>query len=207
MLIRIISFIVLFSCIITTSSFGQVKLGVTGGMNVSSIKFNGPSLPNESVTGIFAGVLARYPVTEKLNIALAAQYSEKGFGIGRDTITQYKIGYIDFIPQIEYHLVQNLWIGAGLNFAFKLDEKTKLNIEDTWKAIGDTDFLSKTDAGLKIFARFFILKSLNVSVAINTGISDIEAYSFTDQDGNLIIGKQLNRNVQLGLGYTFGGMN
>ncbi len=199
-------FLIVFVLFQVSSASAQLKLGLTGGANFSTIRFDGASIPTENIMGYFIGVLPRVVVTEKFNLSVEAQYSAKGFGLPSDTSTQYKIEYVDLIPQFEYNVLRGLWVGLGFNFAVKISEKSKTEVENSWIKINNAHFVRNLDAGLKVFTRIFITKKINVSAALNTGIVNIEAFKFTDQNGDPIASKQLNRNVQIGVGYTFGGI-
>lgn len=200
-------FTLLFSSLVISQVTAQLKLGIVGGANYSSISFDGPSLPTKNVTGYFIGVLPRIILTKKFNVSVEAQYSAKGFGLKDTSASSYRIEYVDLIPQFEYNIFRGLWIGLGFNLGIKVCEKTKENAEDTWVRVKNAHIVSNLDAGLKVFTRLFITEKINVYAALNTGITDVKAFKFTDQDGNPVDAKQLNRNVQVGVGYTFGGIH
>ncbi len=200
----IVSLLVLLAVNCTVNA--QLSVSLVGGVNFASLKFDGPSVPTEGQTGFFAGVLPRIHLGEKWTLGVEAQFSAKGYSIVGDS-SATRIEYLDFIPQIEYNLAGGLWIGVGMNFGVKTSTKKRSDVDNSWVKVDNLHFIRDLDAGMKLLGRLYITKKLSASLAINTGIVDIKAFTFTDQNGDPVAGKQLNRNIQLGVGYTFGGID
>ena len=187
----------LFVMAISHSVYGQVKLDISTGINISNAEFKNSDLfsfPTDSRTGFFLGVSPSFPLNEKVNLNVDFQFSQKGFD-GLD------YSYLDIIPEIEFKVLPFLKLGVGLNYGIKvINEFRGLNLNGM--AV-DFDFIDSTDFGLtgKIKANY---KKWFVFLRYNYGLKNILAEDFTDENGDPIEGiKLINKNFQIGVGNTF----
>jgi hypothetical protein len=190
-------------CMYANTSSAQLSFGASAGVNLASLKFDKIVLPSKNHTGYYIGVLPSYKISDKLKLTLEAQYSSKGFGV-IDTLavsSDFRLNYLDFIPQIEYNLSGGLWVAVGINYGLVLNESTKVGDGD-WSE-PNFQVVKDTDLGFKAMMRLFLTESLNIYAGFNTSIVDVEAFVFTDSNGDVVDASQFNKNVQIGLGYTF----
>ena len=102
--------------------------------------------------------------------------------------------------ELNGHDFKNLAVGFGINYGIKLLERSK--IDDKWIEINKVKTIKNTDFGLtgKLKANY---KNLFGFVRYNLGLGDINNVVYVDENGQPIEGvKQLNRNLQIGIGYT-----
>jgi Outer membrane protein beta-barrel domain len=193
---------------IFNETHAQFSLGASGGVNLANVKFDKNEgfgeVVTESATYYFFGIIPKYNFNSKLSVSTDVQYSLKGYKFKEEitsTSWEYRYGYLDFLPKVEYSILKNLALGLGCNIGFKLDEKVKLENGDWVTPI--INIISSTDFGLVgsvrgTFKNFFII------VSYNYGLVDIDSINYTDANGNPIGDiKQFNRNLQIGLGYFF----
>ena len=155
-------------------------------------------------TNYFAEVRPTYSFGKKWAISTGLQYSVKGhqdenfYNLGIVNATQYH--YFDILPTVEYRLVKGLSVFGGMNTGILLKERYR--VFDNWET-ARANLMNPLDigalAGLKVsYKNFFVSAHYNRSVI---SASDIV---LTDQDGIVLPGgKQLNQNVQVGVGYVF----
>ncbi|MEZ4892929.1 MAG: porin family protein [Saprospiraceae bacterium] len=187
------------------STFGQVNLGFSAGLNNSTGKVtNFEEIPVKGRFGYFVGIAPNYRISKKWQFQIDFQYSLKGFDIdnqGRFTAKGFRYGYLDMMPEIEYRLVEYLSLGLGVNYGIKLNEQFKIEDED-WSNSGDFEVINPTDFGLtgKLKVNY---KNVYGFVRYNIGLTNIANFTFTDREGqNIDDAKQFNRNLQIGIGYT-----
>ena len=202
--IFLITFFLAFA--ISQSAYGQVDLNFLAGINNSSCKFeNFTGISPKSRWGYFIGVGTNYPISEKVQFLIDFQYSLKGYNLGNNnnlSASGFRYSYIDIIPEIEYKVLNYLVLGAGINYAIKLDEEQKFENKG-WVSAKESEVIKSSDFGLtgkiKVFHR-----NIFGFIRYNLGLSDIADATFTDENGQEIENaKQLNRNLQFGIGYKF----
>lgn len=188
----------------TESATGQINLNFSAGINHSNCtfkQFEGAS--PEARIGYFIGVAPGYQFSDKIQFQVDVQYSLKGYGTGTETNTtasEFRYGYFDIIPEIEYYLLDFLTLGMGVQYGVKLNEQFKIEGEE-WSDAGDYETINSTDFGLtgKLKAYY---RNMFGFVRYNLGLKDVSDAAFTDENGEVIEdAKQLNRNLQIGIGY------
>ena len=201
----IIIITLLTTCGMATTMFGQLSLNFSAGMNNSNCRFEefkGLSESPEARLGYCFGVGPEYEISKKIHVQVDFQYSIKGFdtGTGSNLVPSgFRYQYVDIIPEVEFHFLQYLALGLGVNYGVKVDEQIKISDGDWSEPFVKT--INSTDFGLvfKVEANF---KNIFGFVRYNTGLNNIAEGLLTDDNGLLIEdAKQLNRNLQIGLGY------
>lgn len=172
-------------------------------MNYSDYKFeNLEGASSEWRLGYFVGIAPNYRINEKIQFQIDFQYSLKGYDTGTENDllpSEFRYGYLDILPEVEFHVKRHLALGAGINYGRRLQEQVKISSGDWSEPIVET--INSSDFGLTFkletnyknvfgFARYTIgLKN------VNTGI-------FTDENGRTIEdARQSSRNLQVGIGY------
>jgi hypothetical protein len=188
------------------SGVAQFSVGVSAGTNLSNSIYQGFHYDTEGSTNYFAEVRPTYSFGKKWAISTGLQYSVKGhqdenfYNLGIVNATQYH--YFDILPTVEYRLVKGLSVFGGMNTGILLKERYR--VFDNWET-ARANLMNPLDigalAGLKVsYKNFFVSAHYNRSV-ISASASDIV---YTDDIGTELPGvKQLNQNVQVGVGYVF----
>jgi hypothetical protein len=187
------------------SSNAQVGISVASGLNVSNCKFtNYEALSTTARTDYFLSLAPSYQLNEKFRLLVDFQYSRKGFALSNTnspTNSESRYSYLDVIPQIEYKLHRFFAIGLGVNYALLVNEDIK-NEKGNWVNTKKLETIKQSDFGIigKIKGEY---KNIFCFVSYNLGLKDIVNITFTDENGNSVATSQFNRNLQIGLGYTF----
>lgn len=196
-----ISIITLFLLIsITDTVFSQLQLNLSAGLNNSFVKFENLGTANtDTKLNYFVGLAPSFRISDKVRFQIEAQYSLKGYKLDQGRSLNITFSYLDLIPEVEYDIFEFLAIGVGLNYAIRTNEQIKS--EDGILTNLETNSISSTDFGLtgKLKVKFNRIFGF---VRYNLGVKDINELFITDVDGNIIEDvRQLNRNLQIGLGY------
>jgi len=187
------------------SVFGQFSLDFSSGINHSNYEFKNVDLITpQAKLHYFIGLAPKYEINEKLNILTNFQYILKGYQTGIEnelTTSAFRFSYLEIIPEIEYELLDFLSLGLGVAYGIKLSEEFKVGTQD-WSDTGAAKSLKSTDLGLTGKVKFNY-KNIFGFVRYNVGFKDLNNLTFTDEAGKIIDNaKQLNRNLQVGIGYT-----
>ena len=202
-MVRIILTAFLLAFGMSVALIGQINLNFSSGINYSNCVFKEIQMvPRQGRLGYFIGIAPSYTINEKMQFAVDFQYSLKGYGTDTENnidVQEFKYGYFDIIPELDFKLKNYLALGIGVNYGFKVNEHFRYKNED-W-SVPVVKIIKSTDFGLtaKIKTNF---KRLSCFVRYNIGFKNIFDGFFTDIFGNEIEGaKLLNRNLQFGLGY------
>jgi len=202
---RITVIVIFLSFVMSESTLGQVNLDLAAGINLSKTEFKNFEGPSpESRLGYFIEIAPNYQLNEKVSLLMNFQYSEKGYKTRNTTnqdLLKFKHSYIDFMPEVEYNVLDYLAFGFGMYYGIKLNEQFKFE-DGEWTDVGDVEFISSTDFGLtgKVKVNY---KNIFWYVRYSLGLNDISNVVFTDVNGQSIDdAKQLNRNLQIGMGYS-----
>jgi len=202
---RITVIVIFLSFVMSESTLGQVNLDLAAGINLSKTEFKNFEGPSpESRLGYFIEIAPNYQLNEKVSLLMNFQYSEKGYKTRNTTnqdLLKFKHSYIDFMPEVEYNVLDYLAFGFGMYYGIKLKEQFKFE-DGEWTDVGDVEFISSTDFGLtgKVKVNY---KNIFWYVRYSLGLNDISNVVFTDVNGQSIDdAKQLNRNLQIGMGYS-----
>jgi predicted porin len=187
------------------SSNAQVGISIASGLNVSNCKFtNYETLSPSTRTDYFLSLAPSYQLNEKFRLLVDFQYSRKGFVFGytnSPTTSEDSYSYLDIIPQIEYKLHQFFAIGLGVNYAFVVNEENK-NEKGNWINTKKLEIIKQSDFGIigKIKGEY---KNIFCFVSYNLGLKNIVNSDYSNENGKTVAVSQFNRNLQIGLGYTF----
>jgi len=182
----------------------QFGLGIDGGMNVSDayLKSNSPE-NTQPLVGYYIGARPHYSLTKWFALGVGAQYSQKGY-LTEDKAEGNRFHYAMLNPQMEIRPLKFLSVNLGVGAAYLVNQQTRT--EGEWMDVEARDDMASrmnwdAVAGVKLhFNRFYI------SAAYEYGLNDIQALNFSDLNNSLAENaRTANRNVQIGIGYTFGG--
>lgn len=207
---KILAILLLVLCL-TTSVSAQVKLGVKGGLNVSSLKLNDDMWRTDNKAGFFFGPMLKVTLPlPGLSFDVAALYDQKeakmkwGDVVGPSDMNQsttIKQKYIDIPINVRYGIglgsLANVFVFAGPQWGINVGDK---NFK--WDA-GSSYSLKKATVSVNIGAGVTILKHLQGSVNYNIECNK----SGEMQTGRLNPDDQWvkghNNTWQVSLGYWF----
>ncbi len=186
-------------------AFGQISLKFSAGLNRSNCKF-GPFavITQKARTGYFFGLTPAYQINHTVHVQMGFQYSQKGYRIEAQKTYppfEYRYTYLDILPEIDFSLLKSVSLGIGVNYGIKLNEQVK-NDNGEWLHPYLIETIRSTDFGLtgKLEVNH---KSIFGFIRYNIGVINISNnIEIRDISGKKIgLLKQLNRNLQIGVGY------
>lgn len=139
----------------SSSSSGDVKFGVKGGVNFSNMYTDDVSDENV-LTGFNVGLFAKVPVSRFLAFQPELNFTTKGAELKYDNAFvegtgKFRLNYIEVPLLMVVNLTSNLNIHGGPYVAYLVDGKAKNNFTndflDTQGTLDNDDF-NKFDAGL-----------------------------------------------------------
>ncbi|WP_144283722.1 porin family protein [Chryseobacterium echinoideorum] len=190
----------------TTRTMSDVRFGIKGGMNVSSLSKDGSLEDQGSKIGFNAGVFANIPVAESFSIQPELLYSQYG-----DKYDQVVLGnrysrarHLDYIAvpvMFQYNLVPNFYLEAGPEFGFLVSAKNKFKNETDNNVITESgnykDSLNGFNLGIGLGAGYYFTDNIGITARYVAGVTDIAKDRPANSDA-------IRNNVfQVGLAYKF----
>ena len=150
--------LLMMSAVFATESSAQVKFGLKGGLNVTSMSFSSDLLAANNRTGFFIGptVLFSLPIVG-LGIDASALYDQREAELkyeGRDPET-FKTQSINIPINLRYGIglgnTANLFLFAGPQFGFNVGSKNQSLFQDvaSWK-LSSSNFSLNFGAGVML---------------------------------------------------------
>lgn len=190
----------------TRTMSSDVRFGIKGGMNVSSLSKDGALEDQGSKIGFNAGVFANIPVAESFSIQPEVLYSQYG-----DKYDQVILGnrysrarHLDYIAvpvMFQYNLVPNFYLEAGPEFGFLVSAKNKFKNETNNNVITESgnykDSLNGFNVGIGLGAGYYFTDNIGITARYVAGVTDIAKDRPANSDA-------IRNNVfQVGLAYKF----
>lgn len=187
----------------STFTVAQVRIGVTGGLQVASqqIKVQGITITGSNLVGFQAGLLLDAAVSENLSIRPQVLYSVKGgkYNIGGNSFTT-TFNYIEVPIQAVYGFPLSsgrVALGAGPYVAYALNGKDKAGSVSQPVDFGsEEDQIKRIDYGLRLSAGYELSSGLGVTAYYAPGLANFV---------NTTQGTAKNSAFGLSLSYLFGG--
>ncbi|MVT08450.1 porin family protein [Chitinophaga tropicalis] len=166
-------------------SFGQVRYGVVGGLNLSSITTKEKGESSETadlLAGVRAGITADLHLVNEFYIGTGLLFAGKGSNAKGSDKTKLTLSYLQvpvnfmYKPQLgSGHLVLGAgpYIAYGLKGKYKIDDgevKGKLN---AFKDEAGDGKLKRLDAGLGVVAGYELKSNLYVGIHSDLGLVNI----------------------------------
>ena len=187
----------------TVAAQAQVKFGVKGGLNITSMKFDQSVVDKSNQAGFFIGPTVKFtlPVVG-LGIDAAALYDQRSAKVADETLKQQSIQ----IPvNLRYGFglgsTASIYIFAGPQFGFAIGDKSK-NIVDNaleWR-LKDSNLSANVGLGLMLLDHLQISANYNIALG-TTGEVDVNKALGTTWD--TAIGKAKANAWQLSVAYFF----
>ncbi len=181
-------------------SQAQGDFSIDSGANYSTTVIKSPFDDNVNFRwGYYFAASYKLKLNDRLAFIPELQYSMEGYNAGILSIQKFRFNYIRVLPHIQFKIIQNLWLGAGLNGGLR----TSATVFNSFQQINFNTFIEPADLGLLGVVRYYV-KNWYASVRYNHGLKIISEFTVTDVNGNPIGSTILkNRNIQLGVGYSF----
>lgn len=210
---KVLSFIVLaVSVLFANPAQAQIKLGVKGGLNVSSLKLNNDVYDTSNRAGFFIGPMVKVtvPITG-LSFDVAALYDQKDAKVkvaddvvgGAYTTTTIKQKFIDIPVNVRYGFglssLANIFLFAGPQWGINVGNKNFKWDESSSYSLKKANFSVNVGAGVTFFSH--LQASVNYNIECNkSGKMDTGS---VDSNGNPVVVKGRNNTWQIALGYWF----
>ncbi len=172
----------------------------SAGVNISTISSKNENYETKRAIGFNAGLTVQKKITDDWAVNLLLQATQKGYNAEQPFLDgTYGQSYIytDLLPTIEYYVLDNISVQMGLNLGFLTYEyqKTQTGIEQPFSSSNLVDFGYAT--GLSIY-----MNRIKLSAFINNGISNIDTFRVTNENGDPIGTTSLKNSViHFSLGY------
>ena len=193
----------------TVAAQAQVKFGVKGGLNLTSMKLSSDIVDKSNQAGFFIGPTVKFtlPVVG-LGIDAAALYDQRNAKVDDETIKQKSIQ----IPvNVRYGFglgsTASLFIFAGPQFGFNVGDKDFSSINNATNTISNMT-LKSSNLSANVGLGLMLLDHLQVSANYNIAIGKTGEFnvitSTASSIGNAITGSNARANAwQIAVAYYF----
>jgi hypothetical protein len=184
--------IILPAILCATFAFGQISLGIKGGVNISN--FTGGdfgSVEKNTLTTFHAGGLVHIPFS---HLALQPElvFSEQGAKLSKaGAETDFKISYVNIPVMLQWGTKGGVYVEAGPQAGFKVSESVPDSLS--------SKFAKSSDFSICLGLGFRSSGGFGIGGRYNLGISKIGEF-----DSNDISPDFKNAVVQFSLFYIFG---
>lgn len=206
-----------------STSSSDIRFGIKGGMNVSSLSEDAGLEDQKSKIGFNAGVFATIPVAESFSIQPEILYSQYGAKIeSKDEFTvlgtttrnvesfSTNLDYLSVPVMFQYNFVPNFYVEAGPEFGFLLSAKNKgdrtttvtngtssstTNVSYTDDI--DKDNLNTFNFGIGIGAGYYFTDNIGLTARYVAGVTDLAKDRPNGSDA------VRNNTFQVGVAYKF----
>lgn len=153
--------------LVTIPAQAQLRFGVKGGVNISSVHFNSDLLKADNVTGFQIGPMIETSIPlVGVGLDAAILYSQKGMGIGSEEI---KTDYIDVPVNLKWKFglpIVKAYLAAGPYVGFRVGG------DKIWNVIGEQIEAKSFSAGLNFGVGVELLSHLQVGFNYGLGLTD-----------------------------------
>ncbi|MEG2079890.1 porin family protein, partial [Chryseobacterium sp.] len=163
-------------------SSSDVRFGIKGGMNVSSLSKDGTLEDQGSKIGFNAGLFATIPVAESFSIqpeVLYTQYGEKydQVVLGNRYSRARHLDYVAVPVMFQYNFVPNFYVEAGPEFGVLVSAKNKFKNETNNNVITESgnykDDLNSFNLGIGLGAGYYFTDNIGVTARYVAGVTDV----------------------------------
>ena len=199
---RILTLVVLLATI-TVAAQAQVKFGVKGGLNITSMKLDKSVADKSNQAGFFIGPTVKFtlPVVG-LGIDAAALYDQRSAKVLDETLKQQSIQIpINLRYGIGLGSTASVYIFAGPQFGFAIGDKVTELANDAadWR-LKDSNLSANVGLGLMLLNHVQV--SANYNIALGT-TGEVDVNNAINTAWNTAIGKAKANAWQISLAYFF----
>lgn len=156
-------------------------VGVKGGLNFSTVVFDGTDFPATRTAGIVAGAFVTVPVLGWFTLQPEVLYSAKGADFDNGVRSELRLDYLEVPILLRVPLGAaggaRLYAVAGPSFGYRLRARSRTTFSGATEEIDIADDIEQLDLGLAAGAGI-ALRALAVEARYTHGLSDID----TDKD-------------------------
>ncbi|MBQ8152615.1 MAG: porin family protein [Prevotella sp.] len=180
-------------------SQAQVKFGLKGGLNLTSLSADGVNSTNKA--GFFVGPTVKFtlPVVG-LSLDASALYDQRQAKI-KNTDQTIKAQSIQIPINVRYGVglssVVNVFAFAGPQFGFNIGDKSKLLDQMGGWTLKSSNISGNVGIGATVFSK------LQITANYNFQLSKTGEVEYINENGDPATGKMKFNSWQLGLGYFF----
>lgn len=164
---KVTGMILALMALVVLPAQAQLRFGVKGGVNISSVHFNSDLLDADNVTGFQIGPMIETSIPlVGVGLDAAILYSQKGMGIGSEEI---KTDYIDVPVNLKWKFglpIVKAYLAAGPYVGFRVGG------DKVWKVIGEQIEAKSFSAGLNFGLGVELLSHLQVGFNYGLGLTD-----------------------------------
>ena len=188
---------------ITVAAQAQVKFGVKGGLNITSMKLDKSVADKSNQAGFFIGPTVKFtlPVVG-LGIDAAALYDQRSAKVLDETLKQQSIQIpINLRYGIGLGSTASFYIFAGPQFGFAIGDKVTELANDAadWR-LKDSNLSANVGLGLMLLNHLQV--SANYNIALGT-TGEVDVNNAINTAWNTAIGKAKANAWQLSVAYFF----
>ena len=199
---KILNLVVLLATI-TVAAQAQVKFGVKGGLNITSMKLDKSVADKSNQAGFFIGPTVKFtlPVVG-LGIDAAALYDQRSAKVLDETLKQQSIQIpINLRYGIGLGSTASFYIFAGPQFGFAIGDKVTELANDAadWR-LKDSNLSANVGLGLMLLNHLQV--SANYNIALGT-TGEVDVNNAINTAWNTAIGKAKANAWQLSVAYFF----
>ena len=199
---KILTLVVLLATI-TVAAQAQVKFGVKGGLNLTSMKLDKSVADKSNQAGFFIGPTVKFtlPVVG-LGIDAAALYDQRSAKVLDETLKQQSIQIpINLRYGIGLGSTASFYIFAGPQFGFAIGDKVTELANDAadWR-LKDSNLSANVGLGLMLLNHLQV--SANYNIALGT-TGEVDVNNAINTAWNTAIGKAKANAWQLSVAYFF----
>ena len=199
---KILTLVVLLATI-TVAAQAQVKSGVKGGLNITSMKLDKSVADKSNQAGFFIGPTVKFtlPVVG-LGIDAAALYDQRSAKVLDETLKQQSIQIpINLRYGIGLGSTASFYIFAGPQFGFAIGDKvTELANDAADWSLKDSNLSANVGLGLMLLNHLQV--SANYNIALGT-TGEVDVNNAINTAWNTAIGKAKANAWQLSVAYFF----
>lgn len=197
--LRSLSFLMLLFCF-SFQSFSQIKLGVTGGANLSFLKVESVVLPPKALVRYNAGIKAPVQLN-KFYISPELKYSVEGWSFVEfnNPKGRMNLHYLDLQLLAGYFLSEKISVEAGAEYGYLLKSR-----RDPYVRFLDGIY-EKHHLGAILGVGYTLSEDLAINLRYIHGLSYLKEFDVTDMNGDTIGTDKsgLLRVLQLSFSYYF----
>lgn len=185
-----------------TISFGQTKIGITAGLNLTNSTIRAAADKTEFILRYNTGVYSEFSINDKIKFEPILLYSVKGWHfnsyIPSESGGQMNMHYINLQLIGKYFISKKISILGGLELGYLIETK-----RNPYNQIFE-DYYEKKDIGLIFGAAYQLSDLLSINLKYLHGLAYLRKSDIYDFNGNVTgVGKYgKNRVIQLGVAFS-----
>ena len=209
---KILSLVFLVAAMMfATSANAQVKFGLKGGLNVTSMSFSEDVFDASNKTGFFVGPMVKFTVPiVGLSLDVAALYDQKEADV-KYTGTDGELGKVNVKQQsinipvnVRYGFglssLANAFVFAGPQWGINVGDKSFKWNETSSYSLKKSNFSVNVGAGVTLLSHLQISANYNIACGKSADASLVKAAEALTNAGK---DKSHNNSWQIALGYWF----